>query len=395
MPRIATPDIVRLWAIGGTNNVVRFMEMLAAALFTLEQTGSGFAVAAVSAARTLPLLLLGALAGVLSESVNRKTIQAVGMAIVASSSVTVFLLARAGVVEPWHIALAAFVSGCVWSADMSTRRRMVGELAAPAFVSRVIALDSLAGALTRMIGPMLGAAAFGLIGLGGTYACSIGLTLLTALLLAPIRHAQVTKRLAVGHVPRDLAEGFAIARRDAVVRSVLAVTVAMNMFGFSYAALVAPIGRQVFQVSSAMVGLLAAAEPLGALIGGLALAMRTPAMSPRLLFLGGSSMFMLAAMLMPLAPEYALACGVLVLGGLGTAGFSNMQTTLIITGAPVAVRSRLMGLITVCIGTGPLGVLLVGALADWIGPMAAVMGMAMCGLGALALAWVAWVRSDP
>ena len=43
---------------------MRSFEVLCAALFTLDATGSGLAVAVVSAARTLPMLLLGAFAGV-------------------------------------------------------------------------------------------------------------------------------------------------------------------------------------------------------------------------------------------------------------------------------------------------------------------------------------------
>jgi hypothetical protein len=79
-----------------------------------------------------------------------------------------------------------------------------------------------------------------------------------------------------------------------------------------------------------------------------------------------------------------------MLGGLGTAGFSNMQTTLVIGGAHAAMRSRLLGLITVCIGTGPLGLLLIGALADRFGPLAAVQGMAVAGLLTLACVWATW-----
>jgi MFS family permease len=393
--KITKPDIVRLWAIGGLNNIVRFMETLAAALFTLEATGSGFAVAVVAAARTLPLLLFGALAGVLSESVNRKTIQLTGMGIVFCSSATMGLLAHAGMAEPWHIAATGFVSGCVWSTDMSTRRRMVGELASGHMVARAVAMDSLVGALTRMTGPLLGAAAFGLIGLGGAYGCSIFLTLLTVALCLPIRHVQVTRRLAIGRVPRDLAEGFAIAVRDPAMRSVLGVTVAMNLFGFSYNALVAPIGRLVFQVPTELVGLLAAGEPLGGLIGGFLLATRTPRMTLRMLFMGGSTLFMLTVVLMPLLPSYWLACAILVFGGIGAAGFSNMQTTLVIAGAPPAARSRLLGLITVCIGTGPLGVLMVGGLADQMGPLAAVMGMGAAGTALLLIVWLAWIMSGP
>ena len=59
---------------------------------------------------------------------------------------------------------------------------------------------------------------------------------------------------------------------------------------------------------------------------------------------------------MALSPWYALAFVVLLIGGLGTAAFSNMQTTVILTEAPPTTRSRVMGIVTMCIGIGPLGV---------------------------------------
>jgi hypothetical protein len=53
----------------------------------------------------------------------------------------------------------------------------------------------------------------------------------------------------------------------------------------------------------------------------------------------------------------------MVAAGFGTAAFSIMQTTLILTEAPAQLRSRVMGIVTVCIGTGPFGVLAIGALS--------------------------------
>ena len=392
---LANPDIVRLWIIGGANNLVRWLEILAAGVFTFEVTGSGLAVAAVTAARPLPLLLFGALAGVLSDSIDRRRIQLVGMLVVLAASLAVCLLASLGVVRPWHVAAAAFVSGCVWSTDMSTRRRMVGDAAAPGLVGRVIAVDSLAGALTRMAGPVAGTAAYSAIGLGGAFACSAAVMLANFVLMLGVHHRQDSRKLALSRVPRDLAEGFALARGMPVLRAVLGTTVAMNLFAFSYTALVAPIGLLVFATPVGWVGALAAAEPLGSILGGLALASRHVDIGPRRLLLGGSSMFALLLGLMPFAPSFALACAMLVIAGIGLAGFSNMQTTLILIHAPPAMRSRMMGLTTVCMGTGPLGLLMTGALADRVGPMAAVQIAAAATLVVLALVAIDWVRASP
>ncbi len=93
-------------------------------------------------------------------------------------------------------------------------------------------------------------------------------------------------------------------------------------------------------------------------------------------------------------PSYGLACGVLVLGGMGAALFGNMQTTLVLTRVPPAVRSRQMGLITVSIGFGPVGQLTIGALAERLGPQAAVLCSAAMGLGLLLAVGVWWRRAE-
>src|SRR6201996_3405571 len=103
---------------------MRWFEVLAAALFTLDMTGSGLAVALVSAARTLPMLFLGAFAGIMAEAVNRKRLLLMGQLVTSASSATIAALALLGAALPWHVAVAALVSGTVWSTEMSTRRRM-------------------------------------------------------------------------------------------------------------------------------------------------------------------------------------------------------------------------------------------------------------------------------
>jgi MFS family permease len=75
-----------------------------------------------------------------------------------------------------------------------------------------------------------------------------------------------------------------------------------------------------------------------------------------------------------------LAFVLLLIGGLGTAAFSNMQTTLILTEAPPATRSRVMGIVTMCIGTGPVGVVMIGILSG------------LCGLS---LVWRRLIRVHP
>ncbi len=385
------PDFLRLWLVGAFANAMRWLELLASGLFAYEVTGSAFAVTVVVAVRQLPQLAFGAFAGAVSEAVNRKLIVMLALIVPAFVSTVLASLATTGHLALWHVAVGNLVSGTMWATEMSTRRRMVGEVAGPHRIVNAIALDSATSAATRMIGPLLGGMAFQWLGMKGAYTLTALVQFFGAFAMAGLVHAQVTRRLNLARIPAEIVEGLAFARTRPIILLVFGITVITNAFAFSYSGLVAPLGQGEFHVSPALVGLLAAGEPLGSLLGGALLAAGLLRMDRRLAFAGGAALFMAALIVMALSPSYWLGFAVLVIGGFGTAGFSNMQSTLMLTEAPPQMRSRLMGIVTVCIGTGPLGVLAAGALAGEIGPRGAVVVMAASGM-LLTAALSTWLR---
>jgi len=372
------PDFLRLWLVGAFANAMRWLEMLASGLFAFEITGSALAVAGVVAARQLPQLLFGAFAGAVSEAVDRKLIVMLALLVPAAIATVLATLATTGHLALWHIALGNLVAGTMWSTEMSTRRRMVGEVAGPHII-QAIALDSSTNAATRMIGPLLGGFVFEWLGMKGAYTVTALVQFFGAFAMAGLVHHQVTRRLALARIPADIVEGLRFARTKPLILLVYGITIVTNAFAFSYSGLVAPLGLAEFHVSPGLVGLLAAGEPIGALIGGTLIATGLMRMDRRLMFAGGASLFMVTLLVAALSPSYWLALAVLIVGGFGTAGFGNMQTTLMLTEAPLEVRSRLMGIVTVCIGTGPLGILAAGVLAREMGPRGAILVMATLG----------------
>jgi predicted MFS family arabinose efflux permease len=274
----------------------------------------------------------------------------------------------------------------VWSTEMATRRRMVGESVDGPLVSRALALDTMSNSAARLVGPVSAGIIYQHFGIAGCFCISTVVYAAGASLVGGLRYHQQSRAFVVGHVARDLAEGIAFARGHITIAGVLAVTIAMNLLAFPYSALVAPIGRQVFEVSPTLVGILAGSESFGSFGGGIWLTSGEPKMSGRVLMVGGALIFVACVFMMPLAPAFPMACGLLAIGGFGQAAFANMQTSLIVLHAPAHIRSRLMGLLTVCIGMGPVGILLIGFLADRVGPMPAIdIVEGIC------FVWVAWI----
>jgi hypothetical protein len=106
-----------------------------------------------------------------------------------------------------------------------------------------------------------------------------------------------------------------------------------------------------------------------------------------------------SAALLPAAPErtnrWLFAGAALLATGLANSGFSVMQATLIYLAAPPAMRSRLYGVLSLCIGSGLLGFINIGMMAEWVGAPTATVISGIEGLVAMALTWRWWSRINP
>ena len=350
-------------------------------------------MAVVSAARSLPLLATGALIGVISDAVDRRRVVAGGLLLSAVSAGTVGMLALSGVLRPWHVGVAALASGLVYATEMPARRRMIAESAGPLLTPRAVAVDSMTSYATRCAGPLLGGVAYGQVGLAGAFLTSAAFSLATAALVAGIDHRQAVRRLSLAAAVQDLRDGLAFARHSRSIMALLGVTVVTNLFGYSYTTLVTPIGAQVFGLSPEMIGVLAAAEPAGSLLAGSLVALRPLPGRPLRWMVGGAatlfSALAVASLLGQRAHPLPPVLATLFLGGVGIALYNIQQTNIAMQDTPPALRSRVMGLVTVCVGCWPLGQLLVGALIVPLGALGALGALGLGGLTGLALVGLA------
>jgi predicted MFS family arabinose efflux permease len=187
-----------------------------------------------------------------------------------------------------------------------------------------------------------------------------------------------------------LSEGWRFTRAHRTIVGALAVTVIVNLWGFAYITMVPVIGERTLGLSPVLIGLLLSTEGLGALLGALLVARFERPSRYLQIYAGSSLLFLLAVLAFAWSSWFPLSLGLILLCGVGIAGFAVMQSTIFFLAAPAEMRSRVMGMVTVSIGAGPLGMLQVGLLADWLGAPLAVAVIAGEGLLALALAVLLW-----
>jgi len=396
-PLLRQPAFLRLWVAGGLAGALLWLEILAAGLFTLDLTGSAFAVAIVSAARSLPLLGFGAVVGVLADRHDRRAIVLGGLLLTAAASGSVAALAFAGLLRPWELCVAALANGFVYATELPARRRLIAEVAPHALLGRAIAIDSLTSFGARCAGPLIGGVLYGGIGVAGTFAASAAASLIGAALIAGLPRPHVTEPGETGQtgsVVAGLIEGARFAVRHPRLRTMLGVTMAMNLFGYAYSGLVAPMGRAAFTLSDPQIGVLAATEPGGALAAGLVFAWRPPTGRPVAWLAGGVALFMTALLAVGLSPSKWFVSLALFVAGFGSASFTNHQSTIAIAAAPGPLRSRVLGLVTACIGLWPIGLVIAGGLTQLLSAQRTIAMLALVGLTALAASlWIGRARA--
>ena len=98
-------------------------------------------------------------------------------------------------------------------------------------------------------------------------------------------------------------------------------------------------------------------------------------------FVVGSTVVLVMAILFVWSPWYSLSFLFLTLAGIGQSGFGTMQSSITLLSAPRELRGRMLGLMSFCIGVGtPLGTLEIGAVAVAFGTRWAIAVNAAAGL---------------
>lgn len=388
---LAEAQFRRLWTVGSVIFVVRWIEMIAVGVFVYRQTGSAFLVAMMTMLRILPMGLLGAVIGAVAERMERRTMLLLMVLSNLVISVVMALLAHTGLLAVWQVAVACFLNGIGWAADNPVRRLMIGEAVGPDRMGTAMSLDAGANNASRLFGPTLGGVLYAAVGIEGAFLLGALLHLIALAAALRLRPAE-RPPAAAGAAPAGglgvlgrIGEGVAVVRQDRRLVGILSITVIFNVFGWPFTSMIPVIGQDRLGLDADGIGLLASMDGAGALCGAVALTIWARPGHYRTYYVGGLVAYLVMLIAFALSPNAWLAGAALLLTGLGQAGFATMQATLVFLAAPPEMRPRVLGLLSVCIGTGLIGFVGLGLLAEAIGAPAAIVTTGLLGFAALAM----------
>jgi hypothetical protein len=252
-------------------------------------------------------------------------------------------------------------------------------------MSAAMSIDVGANNASQVAGPALGGALLANFGIKGAFTVSVACYLVALAAALRIAYRNNAGPTGAESVVRRIIAGLILVRRERRLGATLVVTVIYNVFGWPFTSMVPVIGQTRLHLGAAGIGLLASMTGVGSFFGAVAIALFVKPLFFARLFVGAVLVYLILVPLFALAPWPFLAGAVLLLTGFANAGFSIMQATLVFLTAPADLRSCAYGVLSVCIGVGMVGFLLIGLLAGAIGAPAAI---AATGIGGLLAMWL-------
>ena len=368
---LANRDFRMLWSAGLFRYNARGMEMIVLGWMVLELTDSPFLVGLLGFFRMAAMPVLGLPAGILADRANRKSILVMTEGITAALSIVLSVLVFMDEVKFWHIGALTLAMGTSWVTSFPSRSSLVQDLVGSNRLTNAMSLDMAAMNGSRMMAPVLGGLLLAFVGAKGATLIMAVLYSIGFLMLFKVRAPERTISIVREPIRQLLSEGLRHVLKSQVLLAAILITVVANLFLFPYMLMIPVFARDELGVGPFLMGIMAAIDGLGALVGSVFLASRRTIRGPGRIFAYGTTGAIVAVLSFALSPVYGLSLVFLFVVGLFFSTFATMQPTLMLLGSPPKMRGRAMGVMMIAIGAGPIGFVLTGATSEaWGAPTA-------------------------
>jgi len=378
-------------------------------------TGSPRMVQLTGAIMWAPLLLGGAIGGVISDRFDRRRTVRLQTALLVPFVAVVGLAERAGQLGIALLYPFLLFAGIGWVVDMTSRRALVLDIVGPHRLHKAMAWETMALASGVAAGQLLGGAVADRAGVGAAFlgvAAMLGLGLVLLMWVPHVPPARPAASAADrwsdalrdrifevvplgrageahGHIRArtstltELRAGLRLARTNRSLLSILGVTVMANFFMFAYFPAVQLIGDQV-NATASQIGIIGSMTGFGMITGSLVTA-RWGDGRWGIAYSFGVFVAMAMLIVWALSPNVLIAVITLYVASCGSGLFAATQSTLVLTAVSEEMRGRAMGLLSMAIGALPVGTYVLGEVAQQLGAGTAVILMASLGLAGMTL----------
>ena len=333
-----------LWAARWIHEVSRRMELLLLGYLVLELTDSAFQVGLISVFLNGPRPPFALVAGMLADRLDRWRILTTIHVIYLLLASCLLVLLILEMIEPWHVYVVVLAQGTAKVLDDPTRRASLFDLAGQDRIAHAMSLETMTNNGGKMLGPVLGGLLLQFYGFTAAFMVLVAMDLVSAALVwrmrLPERSTRVVRDTAfwtgIGSVVRhSFSNKFALG--------VLTISLVMNGMVLPLQYFIPVIATDVLKVGPALGGLLGAADGIGAFVGAIVIATKRNFSFHGRYYVFGAAIVAVGVVIVAWSPWFLVSFLVLFTAGMGQAGFSTMQSTILMLSTAPDMRGRIMG----------------------------------------------------
>jgi MFS family permease len=366
------------------------VSLVAVPWLVLVTTGSAAQTGLVAFAEMLPYVLMQVFAAPIVDRFGGRRVSVVCDVVSAAVLVTVPLLYDTGRLAFWALCVLMGVVGAFRGPGENAKHVLVPEIVAEARMPMERGAGLLDGTfrLGSLLGAPLGGALAATIGAGNAILVDAASFLVAAVLVGICVRRRRERPETPEPLPdkpsgargylHDLREGLGFAWRDPLLRAIGLMVLVTNLFDQAYSAVLVPVWAKDAFGTATVVGLVAGASGLGAVLGNVTFSAVSHRMPRRMTYavcflIGGGPRYFL----MVWSQSLTVVLIGMVLGGFASGAINPLLGAAEYERIPERLRARVLGAVGSLAWAGiPVGGLVGGWLVTGVG-----IGWALLGVG--------------
>lgn len=365
----------KLWFYGQMISLIgTWMQITAQAFLVYELTNSSSYLGYVGFASGIPSWIFMFYGGVVVDRVSRRTVLIITQVALMILSIILAYLTFSGNIQPWHILLLSFLTGIAIAFDAPARQTFINELVHREHLTNAIALNATMFNTASAVGPAISGVMYALI--GPAWCFTINAVSFIAVIIGLFMIKLDVKAVArkTTSVFSDLKEGILYIKSHKLIRTFVLFSAAVSLLGVSFTTLIPAWAVKILGGDSTTNGLLQSARGVGALVSALVVAsLGTFNFRGKLYTLGAISMPIFIILFAFFHIEFVALVLIFIVGA-STVLVYNLTNAFLQILVTDELRGRVLAFYTFTFfGLMPLGSLLIGNTADWLGETFAII----------------------
>jgi len=354
-----------------------------------EITGSQAQLGFIHLCGFVPQFALTLVGGVLADRIDARKLIGAAQINAAIAMIMVGVTAMLGVAQLWHLALGAFLWGLSAAIDEPARASFFPRLLPRTLLRSAVPLISTAFGSSRVIAPSIAGFLIAAAGAPVTFLlCAATISTMIAVLFL-VRPAHGVTR-PHGSLLNNFTESLRYIRANEVFARTIAVALLNAILAMGFIHMLPVFAKDVLQVDSRGLGLLASAVGVGALTAFLSYSRLQARLTPRNFMVGALTVYNAALIALAFSNWYWLSFCALLVAGLCHGYFVTCAQVLLQTLVEDHYRGRVMSVFALVWSLMFFSGFLLNTAGEWLGPRLALAGGAII---MLSYVWLSFARA--